>query len=108
MEEINDPFYCGEFVTPEPKRKQWRFKTREEFEKETGRFRGINWNSSGRMDYLLGRLVVEWITEEAITRTRFDPYDSDWSVEHTDFEVYAQDRDRDSYWYCEASDLVFD
>jgi hypothetical protein len=110
MEEINDPFYCGEFVTPvtpEPKRKQWRFKSREEFEKESGRFRGRGWNGSGQMDYLLGRFVKDWIREDSKIRTGFDPYDPNWSIEE-DFEVYYQDRRSYDYWYCEASDLVFD
>ena len=105
MEEINDPFYCGE--TKPIKRKQWRFKTREEFYKESGRFRGSQGNSSGQMDFLLGKNVHDWIASKDKININFDPFDPTWSCER-DFEVYYEDKNRGSYWYCDFQDLIFD
>ena len=112
MEEISDPFYCGEASTlvkdPGPiKRKQWRFKTREEFMKESGRFRGVDWNSEGLMDFLLGKNASDWIVLPLKKTLKFDPFDPTWWCED-DFEVYYEDRRSESYWYCSFQDLIFD
>jgi len=112
MEEISDPFYCGEASTlvkePGPiKRKQWRFKTRQEFYEESGRFRGLDWNSEGLMDFLLGRIARDWIHSKYRINLKFDPFDPTWSCEDH-FEVYYEDRRTGSYWYCTFQDLIFD
>lgn len=112
MEEINDPFYCGEtkplVKDPGPiKRKQWRFKTRDEFYSESGRFRGHNWNCEGLMDFLLGKNVHDWMGNKDRINLNFDSFDPTWSCERN-FEVYYEDKRPGSYWYCEFQDLVFD
>ena len=105
MEEMNDPFYCGEISL---RSKQWRFKTREEFYKESGRFRGSEWNSSGQMDFLLGKNVHDWIASKDKINLKFDPFDPTWSCGDVDFEVCYEDKRPGSYWYCSFQDLVFD